>query len=73
LNKEKAVCPKCGADQADNPSRLILSRQKPKVKEEEPDEIDDGMDFDEDGGNMGIESFEQLEEAANEDEEDGYA
>jgi uncharacterized protein (TIGR02300 family) len=73
LNKEKAICPKCGSDQADNPNRIVLTKSRPKEEKKEKEKVDDEIDFDDDGSESGIESFEQLEEALDDDGEDGYA
>ena len=59
LNKKQSICPKCGANQAENPDRLA-PQPSSRQKEKEP-EIPADIDLDKSGDN-GIESFEELEE-----------
>ncbi len=72
LHKEKISCPKCGQDQADNPSRIILPKLKPKVAAKPRVILDEDIDFEHESGEVGIGSFEQLEESVSGGEEDEY-
>lgn len=70
LNREKALCPKCGADQKANPKKKLIKKAEPKPESEPPELSEDDIEFDDDAGDSNIESFEQLEEAANSDEDE---
>ena len=72
MKKPEAICPKCGANQADNPHRIVSFMPTPKPVPDE--DIDVELDLNVLGGDVGIESFEALEEAMNMDdeEEDAY-
>lgn len=71
LKRERAICPKCSADQADNPRQFpIKAEPVPKPKEVEEEIVED-LDLEEEGaGDNGMESFEELEERMNEQDED---
>ena len=71
LNKPKAVCPKCGKDQAESP-KYVAPKPEPKPPEPEETELISDIDLEDDdsAGDSGMESFEELEERLNEGDED---
>ena len=64
LRKKEAICPRCGADQADDPSKMEMLKSEQAVAKPEDNDIVDDIDIGEDEVSTGMESFEQLEEAA---------
>jgi hypothetical protein len=72
MKKKKAVCPKCGANQAENPTLHLVGAIKAKPTEEDAivAEIELNDDDDSSTEGNGIASLEEMEERMNQQGEE---